>query len=59
MQVKGDYMGSNPLRSDVSQDSQARRLSSMSSGQKQLKGGHTSPLRSYGLMMARNGGWTA
>jgi hypothetical protein len=58
---QGGLFGLSPLRSDGSQDGQMRRLSCVSSGQKQLKGGHQAPVYSdhMVLMMARQGGWTA
>ncbi len=39
IQAKGGLSGLSQLRSDGSRDSQMRRLSRVSSGQKQLKGG--------------------
>jgi hypothetical protein len=51
--------GLSPFRSDGSQDSQAQRLSHVSSGIKQLKSGYQAPVHSdkMVLAMARQGGW--
>jgi hypothetical protein len=49
----------SPLRSDSSYDSQARRLDHMSSGQRQLNGGHWAQVHSdqMVLVIVRQGGW--
>jgi hypothetical protein len=48
-----------PLRSDDSQDSQMERMSRVSGGQNQHKGGYQARVHSdqMVLMMARQGGW--
>jgi phage head maturation protease len=60
MQAKGDYLDRVHSDQMVLEIVRAGRLSCISCGQRQLKGGHQArQLNDMVLVMARRGGWTA